>query len=414
MSNSAPKSHGQSAALNDQRTTLSGALRQMMRVPGFLDSKSGIRSYQSHVKNDPWIPILFALCFVLPTLAGALYFGLIASDRYVTETQFVIRPTIGTADKATPDAVGTNAGIPKEMLAQDTLITLEYLKSRPMVEALQAQVPLRDWYGREDIDFLSRFDSHKSIEQFLRYWKRRFSIDVEQTTGVLTLSVEAFDPDESLAVTKAMMREAERMVNDLSKAARQDALVESERELKIAAERLIKINLALTEARNRDGVLDAKKANEANLKVLDELKSQRINLTIQLSVGQRDLGSQSRQIIDLKQKIRDLNENIALIEQQTASANPEQKRRLSDALTRYEDLSQKRKEAETYLEEVRKATERARILSTRQVAFFSPITEPARAESSTEPRRVLMISLITACSAVLFAITMFIRKVFFD
>ncbi|MCJ2073131.1 capsule biosynthesis protein [Methylobacterium sp. J-030] len=414
MSNGARKSHGESVALNEQRNLVTGALRQIARVPGFLDTKSGIRSYQSHVKQDHWLPVLFALCFVLPTLAGAVYYGLIASDRYVTETQFVIRPTIGTADKAAPDSVGTNAGIPKEMLAQDTLVTLEYLRSRPMVEALQAQLPLREWYGRDDIDMFSRFDPEKSIEKFLRYWKRRVSIDVEQTTGVLTLSVEAFDPDESLAVTKAVMKEAERMVNDLSRAARQDALVESDRELKIAGERLAKINLALTEARNRDGVLDAKKANEANLKVLDELRSQRINLSIQLAVGQRDLGSQSRQIIDLKQKIRDLNDNIALIEQQTATANPEQKRRLSDALTRFEDLSQKRREAETYLEEVRKATERARILSTQQVAFFSPITEPARAESSTEPRRVLMISLIAAGSAVLFAATMFARKVLFD
>ncbi len=410
MSNGVRKAQGEPVTAYGQTTNITGAVRQMARVPRFLDSKTGIRSYQSHVKTDPWLPILFMLCFVVPTLAGALYYGLIASDRFVTDTQFVIRPTIGTVDKATPDTVGTNTGIPKQMLAQDTLITLEYLRSRPMVEALQTQIPLRQWYGRDSIDIFSRFDPKKSIEQFLRYWKRRISIDVEATTGVLALSVEAFDPDESLAITSAIMKEAERMVNDLSKAARQDALVESERELKLAGERLAKINVMLTDTRNRDGVLDAKKTNEATLKVLDELRSQRINLSMQLTIGQQDLSPQSRQIIDMKQRIRDLNNNIEIIEQQTATANPEQKRRLSDALTRSEDLSHQRKEAEVYFEEVRKSNDRARILANQQVAFFNPITGPSRAESSTEPRRVLMISLIAAGSAVFFAAVMFVRK----
>ena len=41
------------------------------------------------------LPALFALCFVLPTLLGAVYFWLIASDRYVTEASFAVRAALG-------------------------------------------------------------------------------------------------------------------------------------------------------------------------------------------------------------------------------------------------------------------------------------------------------------------------------
>jgi capsular polysaccharide transport system permease protein len=404
------KAEGQPVTTADRQQAITESLRQIARMSRFVDRKKGIRSYQSHVKNDPWIPILFVLCFVLPTLAGALYFGLIASDRYVSEARFAIRPALGTADKAAPDSVGTSSGVPSQMVAQDTLITYEYILSRPMLEIIESKLPIREWFSRDSIDYFSRFDPEKPVEKFLRYWKRRVGIEVESGSGIMSLTVEAFDPSESLAITQAVMKEAERMVNDLSVKSREDAVAESTRELKLAEERMTKIRLAMRDLRNREGVLDAQKSNEANLKVVSELRAARINLAVQLAIGQRDLGPESRRIIDIKQQIKDLDENIARIERQSASQDPEQKRLLSDALTRFEALENDRKNAEKYYQQVLTAHERARIVAARQIEFFSPIVEPVKAESSVEPRRILLISLVTAGAAVLFAASMFARK----
>lgn len=404
------KAEGQPLTTADRQQAVAESLRQIARMSRFADRKKGIRSYQSHVKNDPWIPILFVLCFVLPVAAGALYFGLIASDRYVTEARFAIRPAIGSADKATPDSVGTSSGVPNQMVAQDTLITYEYIGSRPMLETIEAQLPIREWFSRDSIDYFSRFDPEKPVEKFIRYWKRRVGIEVESNSGIMSLTVEAFDPAESLAIAQAVMKEAERMVNDLSVKAREDAVAESTRELRLAEERMTKIRVAVRDLRNRDGVLDAQKANEANIKVVSELRAARINLAVQLAIGQRDLGPEARRIIDIKQQIRDLDDNIARIERASASQDPEQKRLLSDALTRFEALENDRKNAEKYYQQVLTASERARIIASRQIEFFSPIVQPVKAQSSTEPRRILMISLITAGAAVLFAATLFARK----
>ncbi|MHC2108658.1 MULTISPECIES: capsule biosynthesis protein [unclassified Methylobacterium] len=404
------KAEGQPVTTADRQQAITESLRQIARMSRFVDRKKGIRSYQSHVKNDPWIPILFVVCFVLPALAGALYFGLIASDRYVSEARFAIRPALGTADKATPDSVGTSSGVSNQMVAQDTLITYEYILSRPMLEIIESKLPIREWFSRDSIDYFSRFDPDKPIEKFLRYWKRRVGIEVESGSGIMSLQVEAFDPSESLAIAQAVMKEAERMVNDLSVKSREDAVAESTRELKLAEERMTKIRLAMRDLRNREGVLDAQKSNEANLKVVSELRAARINLAVQLAIGQRDLGPESRRIIDIKQQIKDLDENIAKIERQSASQDPEQKRLLSDALTRFEGLENDRKNAEKYYQQVLTAHERARIVAARQIEFFSPIVEPVKAQSSVEPRRMLMISLVTAGAAVLFAASMFARK----
>lgn len=404
------KPEGRPLTPADRQQQIAESLRQFARMSRFADRRKGIRSYQSHVKSDPWVPVLFVICFVLPALAGAIYYGLIASDRYVTEARFAIRPAIGSAEKATPDSVGTNAGVPQQMIAQDTLITYSYILSRPMVETIEKQLPVREWFSRDNIDFLSRFDADKPIEKFIKYWKQRVEVDVESSSGIMSLWVEAFDPDESLAISKAVLKEAERMVNELSMTARNDALAESDRELKLADERLRKVSLAVRDLRNREGVLDAQKSNEANLKVISELRANRINLAVQLAIGQRDLGPESRRIMDLKQQIRDIDENVARIEKASATQDPEQKRVLSEALTRFEALENERKNATKYYELVLAAHERARIVAARQIEFFSPIVQPVRAESSTQPRRLLMTSLIAAGAALLFAAALFVRK----
>lgn len=401
---------GQPLTTADRSKAVAESLRQIARLSRFADRKKGIRSYQSHAKSDPWLPILFVLCFVLPTLAGAVYYGVIASDRFITEARFAIRPALGSSEKATPDAVGTNAGVPREMLAQDVLITHQYVLSRPMLEIIQAKLPIRDWFGREAIDYLSRFDPKEPIEKFLKYWRNQVSIDIASSSGIMSLSVSAFDPAESLAIARAILAEAERMVNQLSMAARNDAVAESNRELRLAEERLAKIRLAVRDLRNRDGVLDAQKTNETNLKVVGDLRAARINLDVQLTMSLRDLAPESRRILDMKAQIKELDDNIARIERQSASQDPEQRRLLSDALTRFEALNNERTDAEKYYAKVIAANERARVIAARQIEFFSPIVEPVMAESATQPRRALMTSLIAAGAAVFFAAALFARK----
>ena len=401
---------GQPVTTTDRQQAIAESLRQIARMSRFADRKKGIRSYHNQVKNDPWIPILFVVCFVLPVLAGAIYYGLIASNRYVSEARFAIRPAIGASDKGVSESGGTNSSGQNQMAAQDTLITREYILSRPMLEIIEGQLPLRQWFSNDSIDYFSRFDPEKPIEKFVRYWKRRVEVEIEAGSGIMSVTVAAFNPDQSLAIAKAIMQEAERMVNQLSAKSRAEAMAESTRELKLAEDRMTRIRLATRDLRNQEGVLDAEKSNVANLRMIAEMRAARINLGVQLAIGQRDLGPDSRRILDIKQQMKDLDENIAKIERQSASQDPEQKRLLSDALTRFENLDTERKNAEKYYQQMFTAYERSRIIAARQVEFFSPIVEPVKAASAVEPRRLLMVSLITAGAAVLFGASMFARK----
>ncbi|KQP73019.1 capsule biosynthesis protein [Methylobacterium sp. Leaf113] len=402
---------GQPLTTADRSNAVAESLKQIARVSRFADRKKGIRSYQSHVKTDAIIPVLFLVCFVIPTLAAIVYYGLIASDRYVIESRFALRPALGNVEKASPDQVGTNSGSPShQMVAQDSLIAMNYIVSRPMIEAIEKHQSVRAMFSRPDIDYLSRFDPEKPVEKLVKYWNERVHAKIEAGSGIINLTVTAFDPQEAFDLSNAILAESERMVNALSSRARDDAVAESSRELKRAEERMTKIRTEVAALRNRDGVLDAQKTNESNLKVISELRTTRINLAVQLIQSQRDLSPETRRIQDMKAQLKDLDDNIARIERQSASEDPEQRRVLADALTRFEAFDADRMEAEKYFAKVLASNERARIVAARQIEFFSMIVPPVKPESAQQPRRVLMICLIAAGAAALFAGAVVTRK----
>ncbi len=394
----------------DRSTAVAESLKRFARIARQSDHKKGIRAYQTHIRRDPWIPALFLVLFLLPTLVTAGYFYLIASDRYITEARFALRPALGNVDKVQSDETGSNSSMSKQMIAQDTLITISYIASRQMVEAMERQMPLRDMYSRDGIDFFSRFDVNEPIELFLRYWRKRVTTHVDSNGGIVTLNVAAFDPEESYRLAQALMDESERMVNELSVRSRNAALAESTRELKNAEERLLTVQRAMRDLRNRAGVLDAQSANKNNLMVIAELRKKRIELSVQLNQSLRDLSPERRPIQDLKAQIQDLDDNIEKIERQMTSTDPDQRRLLSEAMTEFEGLENERKNAQLYYNKVLAASEQARIIANRQIEFFTPVVSPVVPISAIEPRRHLITSIVALVAMAVFGLSVVIRK----
>ncbi|SEP18676.1 capsular polysaccharide transport system permease protein [Methylobacterium sp. ap11] len=401
---------GKALSPADRSRMIGEALRQAARVSRFSNpNKTTIRTIRAHRRRDIVTPLLFLFLFVLPSVGSAVFFGLYLSDRYVTDARFALRPAIGGAEKAAPDAVGTSSSVPAQMIAQDSMIVGEYIKSRTMIETLERSLPLRQMFSRSDIDAYSRFDPEKPIEKLVKYWADRVKVTIE-TSGLIGVSINAFDPDDSLTLSRAVLAESERLVNQLTVRARNDALAESEREMKRAEERLTKLHLAVRDLRNRDGVLDAQKSNDTNLKMIAEIRSQRIGLAVKLSLLQRDLRDDSRSIQDLKAQIAQLDDTIARIEREAANQDPDQRRVLSATLTRFEELDAERKTAEKYYSATIASRERSRMIADRQIEFFSMIVEPVRAESAQQPRRTLFIAISVAVSALAFGLSILTRK----
>ncbi|WP_018406177.1 hypothetical protein [Methylocystis rosea] len=225
----------------------------------------------------------FAAFVIAPFLVASIYWGLIASKQYVTETKFSLRAgEASSLDLLSGGAMGSQAS--QQM--QDAQVLVNFIRSRSMVEALDRKVGLRAMFSRSGVDYFSSFDPEDSVEELEKYWKRRIDASLDMMSGIISVNVRAFTPSDSLAIAQNVTDLSERLVNELSTRSRRDALAQARTELTRAEEQLKNATGSMRDARNTEGVLDAPAAAEAINKLITTLR-------LELAATQEDLALHS-------------------------------------------------------------------------------------------------------------------------
>lgn len=125
-----------------------------------------------------------------PTAIAAIYFGLWAAPRYVSETQLVVRTVEGNqlAGGSVVNAM-LNAFLNMPS-SDDANSVVAYLQSRDAVRDLEAALPLRKMYAREEADAPARFPrpfSGDSFEQLYWYYNNRVTVYTDPDTEFITI-----------------------------------------------------------------------------------------------------------------------------------------------------------------------------------------------------------------------------------
>jgi capsular polysaccharide transport system permease protein len=178
-------------------------------------------SAQTHGPTQVWwLRPLFLICVALPTLIATLYFGVLASDVYLSESRFIVRGQ----DKASPTALGlllNNAalshGTPESSAAQS------YLLSRDALGALNRGNAYARAYANPAISRFDRFDGLGfvgSFEDLYKYYEGHVRVDTDSTAGITVLTVRAYSATDALAINEHLLRLAETTVNRMSERAR--------------------------------------------------------------------------------------------------------------------------------------------------------------------------------------------------
>jgi capsular polysaccharide transport system permease protein len=179
---------------------------------------------------------LFLVTVVLPTLLAVVYFGIIASDVYVCESQFIIR----SSDNQSSSQIGALlqvTGLTAQ--SQDYSATVQnFILSRDALHALDGQINMRDAFSSKDADIFSRFAGlywDKSFEALYKYYQR-FIVDVQidSTSSIVTLDTRAFTADDSFRMNQVLLEKSEILVNQLSERARMDMVNYAAQEVMLA------------------------------------------------------------------------------------------------------------------------------------------------------------------------------------
>ena len=340
-----------------------------------------------------WINIfLFVVMVVIPGLGAAIYFKGLASDQYVSEFRF----TVSGSEIPVGDGISALTGIPALSIIQDTQIVANFLHTRAAVEQIDQLVNLREHYSQADIDFLTRFDRDKPIEELLRYWRSVSSIAIQMPSGIVKTEVRAFDPITAQKIANAILEVSERLVNEMNDRMNRDTLALAESELKRAAERLSAARLALQKIRNSSGYIDIAKAIDGVNKLILERRSTLLSLEQEYRTNLRLVNENAPQMQNLRARIEIQNRQLKELEAQLTKTKgqPGLSETLTQAISEFSELELERQISERIYTTAITGLELARINAERKKMYLNAFIKPMVAEEPRYPRRNLSLFLV--------------------
>ena len=361
---------------------------------------------------SPWrragarqLPWAFIVMVVVPTLATAIYMLLVASPIYVSEARFVVR----SRAHGQPSAFGTvlqSVGVDLSAPATDAYEVHEFMMSRDAMSDLVAHHQLRDVLARPGADFLARFPrpfESQTTENLYKSYKRFVTVGYDSTTGISTLRVAAFRPDDAHNIANALLDGGEQLVNQLNRRAMQDSIAQAVQQVGEAQQRATLAENALTAFRSREKLIDPTRASVAGSTLVDQLEAQIINLQAERN-SLAALAPQSPELPALDQKIRAFEAQRDAERTRVAGESDS----LAPMIGEYERLMLERDYAAKSLASADATLEDAQLDARRKQSYLERVVAPDTPDKAEQPRRAFTILMVLISSLIVYATVMLV------
>lgn len=327
-------------------------------------------------------PLLW-LTVILPTLFSTIYFGLFASDIYVSESSFVVRSPRNQQALSGVGALLQGSGFARSQ--DDTYSVQEYMRSRNALEQLQAEFPVRDFYATKG-DILSRFNGfglNDTQEAFYRYFKEQLNIDVDAVSGIATLRVRAFEASEGQQINQNLLKQAEELINRLNERARKDTIAFAEQAVMEAENNVNQTASALSKFRVENKIYDLPAQSGVQLSLISSLKSELIRVETQIAQLQ-SITPDNPQVDALVMRQKSLKKEIDEQTKQLAGSG----RSVANQSADYQRLVLANELAQQQLTAAMASLNNTRGEADRQQLYLEVIANPSKPDWALEPYRL--------------------------
>jgi len=255
---------------------------------------------------------LFVLVVLVPTLSAIVYYGFIASDRFVSESRFLIRSPQHQAPSGLVGQLLQSTGISPHS-QDDTYSVRDYILSRDALKELDEKLDLRKSFSNPVIDLFERFPGlgwNRSFEKFYVYYGKHVGVEYDPVSAISILTVSAFTAEDAYKINHVLLDMSERLVNTLNDRSRRDLISFSDNEVKIASDNAKNASLALLAYRSNQSVFEPNR--QAALQLEGVAKIQQELVTTETEIAQlKNLSPENPQMGALTGRAQALRDAIA-------------------------------------------------------------------------------------------------------
>ena len=218
-------------------------------------------------------PFLGLLLMVgVPAAAAGYYYYTIAVDRFVSEFRYSVRG--GAMMQNNGDIAGAIGGAAALVFAADSFVLEDYLVSVQAFEDIEKKLPLREMLGQDGGDPVRDYNPDLPAEEMLPFWERAVDVQFDAITGITTAKISFYSAEDSRAVAEALVAELQRIVNSLTREARDDMLQYVNSEFDLADAELNRARVAIEEFRRANRTFSPDEEVSIDSGIITELRGE--------------------------------------------------------------------------------------------------------------------------------------------
>ena len=327
--------------------------------------------------------ITLAIFVIGPTLALFGYLTVFAASQYESTSTFVLRGDVLKPGMGPGSNAGVSGSIGALNRTQEGAMLARFVPSRAFVERLKSRIDLGALYASDDIDWLSRLPPDAPAEDVAEYWNQMAHASVDPISGVVTLQVRAYSPEDALAINQAAMQESEGLLNAMLESSRADALRTATQDRQRASEALDVLRKQVENFRKEIGTLDPGEAGSEALDLIFQRRTERVALSAELQSALATLSPSAPQVRSLRARLAALAAQIAQLEADLLKGRS--KDDLSTLISKYDEMELKR----TFAEETYARSELTLLRTMAEIdrwqVYLTPVTEADLPTVSVKP-----------------------------
>lgn len=331
-----------------------------------------------------WQRRAFGIVVVLPTLLLAGYLFLIASDQYESEAHFLVRSTENAPQVPSGMSQAISMVTGATTAQSEAMSVADYLTSHDAVDTLRREDRLVERFHRDDVDFLSRLrQADPTPERLLKYYQRQVKVTFNAETGITTLKVHSFRPEDSYELVRKLLALGEQRVNVLNNRSYNDAISNARRQLGEAEDALTGVQSQLTRFRQTRRDVDPEASGKAQIGLVT-------SLTQQLAANRAQLAAMGRMIDPASPQYRATAARVRALEAQVAAQSGRLTggtTAIANDLSDYQTLLLRQQFLGKRYEAAAAALDRAREMALRQQLYVVRVVDANKPVKSTFPER---------------------------
>jgi capsular polysaccharide transport system permease protein len=327
--------------------------------------------------------IVLVLTVIAPTCVAIVYYGLIASDVYISESRFVVRSPGQQGKSGIVGQLLQGSGLSRAQ--DDTYLVHDYILSRDALRELDDKLGVRKIFSNREVDPINRFPGlywDDRFEELYRYYGKHVLAEYDSESSITKLTVRAFTAQDAQRINDLLLQMSEHLVNTMNERIRQDLVRYAENDAKLATDKATAAAVALFDYRSKHAVFEPDK--QAAIQLQSVAKIQEELVATEAQVAQlRKISPDNPQISGLQSRAETLGKAILSESSKVTSASGSFSARAPD----YERLTVESLFADKLLGDTLGGLASARSEALRQQLYLDRLVQPNLPDKAMEPRR---------------------------